>query len=75
MAELNGKIIVITGGAGVLCSAMARDLASRGAKVALLGRTGAKVEMLAEEIKANGGNAVGIECNVLDAESIKKRIT
>lgn len=72
MAELKGKIIVITGGAGVLCSAMARDLAARGAKVALLGRTGAKVEKLAEQIKADGGDALGIECNVLDAKGLKK---
>lgn len=72
MSELEGRVVVITGGAGVLCSAMARDLAARGARVALLGRTGAKVEALAEEIKASGGDALGVECNVLDVESVKK---
>ncbi len=72
MAELKDKVVVITGGAGVLCSAMARDLAARGAKVALLGRTGKKVVALAEELKAKGQDAIGIECNVLDVDSIKK---
>ncbi len=58
--KLDNKIIVITGGAGVLCSAIARSLAKEGARVALIGRTEAKVLALAEELKAAGGQAIGL---------------
>ncbi len=71
MSYLQDKVVVITGGAGVLCRAMAKDLAKNGAKVALLGRTASKVEAVADEIKAAGGEAFGVGCNVLDVESIK----
>ena len=37
--DLTGKVAVITGGAGVLCSEFARALALCGAKVAILNRT------------------------------------
>ena len=38
-ADLAGKVAVVTGGSGVLCSEMARALAQAGAKVAILNRT------------------------------------
>ena len=53
--DLTGKVAVITGGAGVLCSEFARALAQCGAKVAILNRTLSKAEALAEEIRAAGG--------------------
>ena len=37
--DLSGKVAVVTGAGGVLCSVMAKDLARAGAKVALLNRT------------------------------------
>ncbi len=42
--DLSGKVAVITGGSGILCSAMAREFAGRGVRVALLGRTFARLE-------------------------------
>ena len=35
----NGKVAVVTGAGGTLCSAIAKELARHGAKVALAGRT------------------------------------
>lgn len=70
--NLKGKVAIITGGAGVLCSAMARELARQGVKVALLGRTQEKVTSLAKEILESGGNAIGIACDVLDLDSLKE---
>ena len=52
--DLKGKVAVVTGGAGVLCSDFARALAVCGAKVAILGRTLSKAEAVAEEICAAG---------------------
>ena len=34
--DLNGKVAVVTGGGGILCSVMAKSLAEAGAKVAIL---------------------------------------
>ncbi len=45
-----GKVAVVTGAGGTLCSAIAKDLAKQGAKVVLIGRTREKLEKVAEEI-------------------------
>ena len=57
--DLTGKVAVITGASGTLCSIFARALARAGAKVALLGRNMEKLNALAEEINAAGGTAKG----------------
>ena len=64
--NLTGKVAVVTGAAGTLCSVFSKALAASGAKVALLGRTYANVQKLADEITAEGGTAKAYECNVLD---------
>ena len=69
--DLNGRIAVVTGGAGILCAEFCRALAECGAKVAILGRTLSKTETLAEEIKAAGGEAMGVGVDVTKAESVK----
>ena len=49
------KVAVVTGAGGTLCSAIAIDLAKKGAKVVLVGRTRAKLEKVENEIAASGG--------------------
>ena len=71
---VEGKVVAVTGAAGVLFGAVSRALAARGARVALLDILGDKVREVADEIKASGGEAIGVECNVLDADSIRQAL-
>ena len=64
--DLSGKVAVVTGAGGVLCSEFAKVLARVGAKVALLNRTQEKAQKYADEINAAGGVAIAYGCNVLD---------
>ena len=64
--DFNGKVAVITGAGGVLCGCFAKYLAKAGAKVALLNRTLASAQAIAQEIINDGGIAKAYACNVLD---------
>ena len=66
--DLSGKVAVVTGAGGVLCSEFAKVLARAGARVALLNRTQEKAQKVADAITAEGGTAIAYGCNVLDRE-------
>jgi short-chain dehydrogenase/reductase SDR len=70
--DLNGKVAVVTGGGGILCSVMAKSLAEAGAKVAILDLKEEAAKKVADEIVKAGGKAIGVAANVLDLESLKK---
>lgn len=64
--NLSGKVAVVTGAGGVLCSNFAKTLARAGAKVALLDLNYDSAKAFADEINAEGGCAKAYSCNVLD---------
>ena len=66
--DLTGKVAVVTGAGGVLCSGFAKVLARAGAKVALLDLNYDAADRFAQEIVAEGGVAKAYKCNVLDKE-------
>ena len=70
--DLKDKVVVVTGGTGVLCGAMVDALAKCNAKVAILALGKEACEAKAKDIVDNGGCAIGIEANVLDKESLKR---
>ncbi len=69
--DIKGKVIVITGGGGVLCGTMAKALGDAGAKIAALDLIETAATKIANEIKSNGGRAVAVKCNVLDKGSLE----
>lgn len=69
--SLEGRIAVVTGGGGVLCRRMAKELGSRGATVAVLDIRADAAAVAAEEVVEAGGQAIGVECDVLDRPSLE----
>jgi NAD(P)-dependent dehydrogenase (short-subunit alcohol dehydrogenase family) len=69
--SLKDKVAVVTGGTGVLGGAIVRGLVGAGARVAILGRSMAKVDHLVAEIEGGGGQAHGVHANVLDKAELE----
>ncbi len=65
--DLDGKTVVITGGGGALCGAMADALGSMGVRVAVLDISLERAEIRAQAIARSGGTALAFGCDVLDA--------
>ena len=65
------RVVVITGGGGVLCSTMALELARRGARVAVLQRRLGVAEALASRIRGEGGTATAVSADVLDRAAVE----
>src|SRR2546423_11296480 len=64
--SLQGQVAVVTGGTGVLGSAMARGLATAGAKVGVLGRRAEQAAQVVATIEAHGGAAMALAADLLD---------
>ncbi|HBL76365.1 MAG: D-mannonate oxidoreductase [Bacteroidetes bacterium GWF2_42_66] len=69
--QMNGKIAIVTGAGGTLCSEMARNLAQQGAKVALIGRNLEKLKKVEQEITKNGGAAISVSADVTDQSQVE----
>jgi len=70
--DLKGKVAVITGGGGVLCSAMARALGRAGVKVVTLDLRLEAGQSVASEICTSGGEALALPCDVLKKPSLQE---
>lgn len=72
MSERNmeGRIAVVTGGGGFLCSAICKDLAKRGARVAVLELRLETAQRIVDEIVGSGGEALAIAGDVTDVPSV-----
>lgn len=67
--EFEGKVAFVTGAAGGIGFAAAREFASQGASVVLAGHNPATIEAAAASLIADGHTALGVECDVTDEES------
>jgi NAD(P)-dependent dehydrogenase (short-subunit alcohol dehydrogenase family) len=72
--DIQGQTAVVTGGSGVLGKAMAQILAQAGARIAIVSRRADACIAAAEEIKANGGQAIGLACDVTDRASLEQTL-
>jgi len=73
LLNVKDKIAVITGGAGVICSNMARALAAQGVKTVILDLNGEAARSIAEEIENEFKvSSLGLSANVLDKDSLVK---
>ena len=70
MGCLTGKTAVVTGGGGVLCGDFSRELARHGAAVAVLDINLEMAQKTADSITSNGGDAIAVQCSVLDTVSL-----
>jgi NAD(P)-dependent dehydrogenase (short-subunit alcohol dehydrogenase family) len=74
LKSLEGKVAIVTGSGQGVGEGIAMALSSYGVKVALLGRTFNKVEVVASNILKSGGTAIPIECDVKNLASIEEAI-
>jgi len=68
--ELAGKVIIITGGTGVIGSSFVKALGHAGAKMVIIGRKEDVGSQLVGEVKQDGGEAIFIKCDVLNKEDL-----
>lgn len=69
------KVVVITGGTGVLGSCIGRYLATQGAKVVLMGRRRNEGDKIVSTIKAEGGEAMFLVTDVMDQSILEENLT
>lgn len=68
--DVDGKVVLVTGGSRGLGAAMCEGLAARGARVIVASRKLSACEALAEKIRASGGRAHAVACHVGAWESL-----
>ena len=69
--EIQGKVVVVTGGGGVICGGQAKMCGELGAKVAVLDLFQEAADRVAAEINENGGEAIALACNVLEKSDVE----
>ncbi len=72
--NIHNQTAIITGGSGILGSAMAHGLAQDGANVVVIGLHEEKTSAIAASIIAQGGKALAIVCNVLERADLQRAL-
>ena len=72
--DITGKVVVITGGTGILGKAIAKYLALEGAKVVILGRRAEAGNAIVADIKAAGGEAMFLTTDVMKQDVLEQNL-
>ncbi len=70
MNSLDGRVAVITGGGRGVGAAIARELASAGAKVVVTARGEHEIESIADDLQQRGHDALALRCDVIDTNEV-----
>lgn len=70
--SLENKVAIITGGAGVLGGTIAQSLSNSGVKIVILDREQETINSVVKSINEHGGEAIGLETNVLDKSTLEQ---
>lgn len=68
--DLSARVVVVTGGGGILCSVFAEALSQCGAKVAVLDLHSSAAERVVARLREQGGTALAVTADVLDRGSL-----
>lgn len=71
---VEGQTAVVTGGSGVLGRTMCLALAQAGARVVVLGRRAEHANKVADEIRAAGGQSLGVACDVTQRSDLERAL-
>ncbi len=71
---LEGQVAVVTGGGGILCGTMARAFGRLGARVVVLDVNLEAAQAVAGQIRADGNEALAVQANVLEPESLEQAL-
>lgn len=69
--SLKGKVIIVTGGTGIIGKSFIKGIAAAGGTVGILGRNEQVANERAEEINKNGGSAIALIADVLDEKALE----
>jgi NADP-dependent 3-hydroxy acid dehydrogenase YdfG len=72
--NIEGKVVVITGASSGLGEASARHLSALGATVVLGARRMERIQALADELKAKGGQSLAVETDVTKREQVEQLV-
>jgi NAD(P)-dependent dehydrogenase (short-subunit alcohol dehydrogenase family) len=71
MSDFSGKLVVVTGASRGLGLACAEAFSARGAELVLISRGADELEQAAARVRAGGGRAVAIPCDVTDPAQVQ----
>ena len=72
--RLSGKVALITGAASGMGRAAARLFAEQGAKIVATDLVAAKLDEVVKEVKAAGGNIIGVPGDVTRAKDVERAV-
>ena len=72
--SLKDKVIVVTGGTGILGNSFVNAIVEAGGTVGIMGRNKEIAEKRANDINSNGGNAIALVADVLDEDQLQQSL-